>query len=297
MLKGKGLEITTSSLQNQADYAAFTLKNSIFTSITEYLQARPIVEADDTTWPNLEDLKSRKQDKYYLWGMKDDKAVCFNIFNARSQKVAKDFLGKQEGILLSDGHNSFESLVSNKLILASDWVHTRRYFIKAEKFFAEESKPFIDLINKLFAIEQTLKGKPPDEIIKERHKNSIPILDEISQLLDTPPHLKTSSLGRAISYTKRLWERLTVFLNHADLPLSTNGIERSMRTPALGRKNHLGSKNMETAKNAAIWYTIVETCKLNKVNVETYLCYALKATLRGEKPLLPWEYSASSSAS
>ncbi len=61
-----------------------------------------------------------------------------------------------------------------------------------------------------------------------------------------------------------------------------------MRTRALGRKNHQGSKNMETAKNAAIWYTIVETCKLNQVNVEAYIAYALATTLKGQKPDLPW---------
>ncbi len=291
MFATKGLTIGTSSLLNQSDYAAFTLKNSVFMPIVEFLEKSKIVQADDTTWPNLEDLKTRTQDKYYLWGMMNEKAVAFNIFNARSQKVAKDFLGKQEGILLTDGHNSFEGLVSSSLILASDWCHTRRYFVKAEKFFPEEAKLFIDQINTLFALEKSYQGKPPDEIVKERHLHSRPILDTISNLLDDTPHLKTTSLGKAIGYTKRLWDRLIVFLNHGDLPLSSNGIERSMRTPALGRKNHLGSKNMETAKIAAIWYTIVETCKLNKVNVEDYIAYALTATLQGLKPLLPWEYS------
>ncbi len=112
MFATKGLTIGTSSLLNQADYAAFTLKNSVFMPIFEFLEKSKIVQADDTTWPNLEDLKTRTQDKYYLWGMINEKAVAFNIFNARSQKVAKDFLGKQTGILLTDGHNSFEGLVS-----------------------------------------------------------------------------------------------------------------------------------------------------------------------------------------
>ncbi|GAB4282167.1 MAG: hypothetical protein Tsb0018_10610 [Opitutales bacterium] len=89
----------------------------------------------------------------------------------------------------------------------------------------------------------------------------------------------------------RLWDRLIVFLHHPELPLTTNGIERAMRAPALGRKNHLGSKNFETAKNAAIWYTITETCKLNQVNVEEYLAYALKMTVKEQTLLMPWEYS------
>ncbi len=69
-----------------------------------------------------------------------------------------------------------------------------------------------------------------------------------------------------------------------------------MRALAIGRKNHLGSKNFETAKNADLWYTIAETCKLNKVAVESYVAYALKTILNGLKPVMPWEYSAISSA-
>ena len=292
MLLGKGLDVPTSSLQNQIDYAAFTLKKSVFLPILGYLRESRIVEADDTTWPNLESLKTRSQDKYYLWGMKNHQAVGFNIFNARSQKAAKDFLGKQKGILLTDGHNSFESLVSDHLILASDWAHARRYFVKAANFFPEESEPFIVLINKLFEIEARVKGRPPDEVLKERQKESKLVLDDIESLLDQTSYLKSSSLGKAISYTKRLWERLIVFLHHPHLPLSTNGIERSMRAPALGRKNHLGSKSFATAKNAALWYTITETCKINSVNSEEYIAYALKTTLAGQKPVMPWDYSA-----
>ena len=50
MLLGKGLDVPTSSLQNQIDYAAFTLKKSVFLPILGYLRESRIVEADDTTW-------------------------------------------------------------------------------------------------------------------------------------------------------------------------------------------------------------------------------------------------------
>ncbi len=79
MLEGKGLVIPTSSLQNQIDYAAFALKNDVFTPIIKHLQESSIIEADDTTWPNLESLKTRTQDKYYLWGMKNETAILASL--------------------------------------------------------------------------------------------------------------------------------------------------------------------------------------------------------------------------
>ena len=67
MLHAKGLEIGTSSLFSQLDYAVWLLKKPVFERIVFDVKDSWVTEADDTTWKNLEDLKTRTQDKYYLW--------------------------------------------------------------------------------------------------------------------------------------------------------------------------------------------------------------------------------------
>ena len=47
--------------------------------------------------------------------------------------------------------------------------------------------------------------------------------------------LPASALGKGLSYTLGLWDRLTRFLEYPELELSTNWTENSMRPVALGR--------------------------------------------------------------
>ena len=55
--------------------------------------------------------------------------------------------------------------------------------------------------------------------------------------------LPKSATGKAASYTLALWSRLTLFLEHPELKLSTSVAENSMRPIAVGGKSwiHLGS--------------------------------------------------------
>lgn len=48
-----------------------------------------------------------------------------------------------------------------------------------------------------------------------------------------------------------------------------------MRPVALGRKNYLFVGSERGRKAAAIYYSLIESCKLNKVNSLTYMTYLL----------------------
>jgi transposase len=64
----------------------------------------------------------------------------------------------------------------------------------------------------------------------------------------------------------------------------------------LGRKNYLFMGSQAGGKSAAIAYTLIETCKLNRVNPEAWLAWGLERTqddpVNRIKELLPWEYQA-----
>jgi hypothetical protein len=70
--------------------------------------------------------------------------------------------------------------------------------------------------------------------------------------------LPQSTAGEAANYTLSLWVKLTRFLEHPVLELSTNLTENSMRPIAIGRKNwlHLGSK--EAGPKIAAISSVVE---------------------------------------
>lgn len=54
----------------------------------------------------------------------------------------------------------------------------------------------------------------------------------------------------------------------------------------VGRKNHYGSKSLRGTEVASLFYTLLETAKLNDLNPAEYLANAVLAARRGEV-LLP----------
>jgi hypothetical protein len=76
-----------------------------------------------------------------------------------------------------------------------------------------------------------------------------------------------------------------------------NPAERLMRVVAVGRKNYLFAGNDQGAETAATFYSLIETCKLNKVNPYHYLRDVLKRlpTQLNAKidELLPWNWQPS----
>ena len=63
---------------------------------------------------------------------------------------------------------------------------------------------------------------------------------------------------------------------------------------ALGRKNFLFVGSERAGRAAAIYYSLVESCKVNKVNPLTYLTYVLGNVRNKQVTLVtPDEYTAS----
>jgi transposase len=60
--------------------------------------------------------------------------------------------------------------------------------------------------------------------------------------------LPKSALGQAAAYTLNMWAKLRRCFDYAEVELSNNLAENSMRPIALGRKNwlHVGSAQAET---------------------------------------------------
>ena len=87
--------------------------------------------------------------------------------------------------------------------------------------------------------------------------------------------LPASALGKGVSYTLSLWEKLTRFLEYPELELSNNLAENSMRLVAVGRKNwiHVGSE--QAGPKVAAVLSVVETCRRLKLPVREYLASVL----------------------
>ena len=266
LMMSQGLKVTSNVLFDQIAMISFFLKNSFFARLKSEVLSNQLHIADETYWNNL-GKKGGQNKRFWCWGIYSGKIILFEIYDSRSKIVASQFLKGITGVLLTDGYKVYQNLPAPEvgvLILANDWAHVRRKFSAAEKNFPLEAQFFLTQIQALFLIEQEIKTLSLEDRLKARQQNSKMIIDSIhDQLIELKNSLPQSSLGKAIHYTLNLWKGLTLFLENPIIPLDSNAIEREMRPPVLGRNNHNGSHSLETAEVAAIWYSLIATCKLH----------------------------------
>lgn len=99
---------------------------------------------------------------------------------------------------------------------------------------------------------------------------------------------------RAVNYIlddKAAFER---FLQDGRIELSNNAIERCFRHIAMGRRNWLHTGSHFAAENIAFIYSLVESCKLNKIEFGEYIEDILTRLLNGEdadESFLPNHYT------
>jgi hypothetical protein len=292
MMESQGCAIDSQTLYSRIDKLAWYLEAAVIPRLVAEVQASPVKIGDETTWKNLaKKPEGGKNKRFYLWAVRGGRAVCFSVFDGRSGKVAKSFLNGIEGVLLVDGFKGYNCLAGPKLIIARDWVHARRKFVTAEMSEPVHAKWFIAQMKLLFDIEEKLQGRSGAEILKAREERSMPIVLGIQarQKELSAKTLPGSALGKALGYLQTYWEGLTVFLKHAEVPLHSNDIESAIRGPVVGRKNHAGSKSLATGRVAAIFYSIIETCKWNDVDCRRYLYQAMQAILTKKPVPMPWD--------
>ena len=83
------------------------------------------------------------------------------------------------------------------------------------------------------------------------------------------------------------WTGLTRFVDDPRIDLDTNAVERALRGPVVGRKNHYGSKSLRGTQVAALFYTLCETAKLAGVDPHEYLQRATEAAIAAPGTVTP----------
>ena len=94
-------------------------------------------------------------------------------------------------------------------------------------------------IGLLYAIEEDIRGQPPDERAKQHQARAGPVLEGLRTWLDaTLARIPgRSDLAMAIRYARSRWDALTRYVADGRLEIDNNPVERAIRPLALGRKN------------------------------------------------------------
>ena len=240
------------------------------------------IQADETP-VNVQMHDGRGQNHQgYLWQYgTPGESVVFDFRLGRGREGPKQFLGKFDGILQTDGYAAYEHVGGPKMVHAVCWSHARRKFVEAVKLNPndETATRIVKRMDDLFAIDANARTGNMDHAARHalRLERATALLDDMrAQILAAHKNaLPKSAVGKAANYTLALWSKLTRFLQYPELELSNNLAENSMRPIAVGRKNwiHIGSAQAG-AKVAAI-FSVVESCRRMKIPVREYLAAVL----------------------
>ena len=281
----EGVDVPRSSMGRWLDHSAAALK-PIVVRMRELVLQSKMLEVDESPMLFLDKNRVPKKSKTgYAWVVRGDELHPYTIFDFQPDRTAdraKALLLSFQNFLLTDGYGGYEWFDQERS--ANCNVHARRYFEKAVKYDKKRAGIILALYNKLFKIEEDNKGLTETALLAVRQKESIPLLNQIKELLIawqllTPPK---STLGIAINYSLSRWDKLCRFTHYGFLKISTNLVENAIRPIALSRKNWLHVGSEEALETASIHATLVNTCKRLKVNPYLYLRDALIRLGRGE---------------
>jgi transposase len=304
----EGVELSRALLADWVG-ACSDLLAPLVDAIGRHVRAAGKLHADDTPLPVLAPgLGKTKTARLWTYvrddrpsGSQDPPAVWFAYTpdrkGAHPQQHLKDF----SGVLQADGFAGFNALYeSGRIREAACWAHARRKFYELEQARPSPiTGEALRRIGALYAIEETIRGKPPQERLRVRQMQARPLLDAMQAWLrDTLPMLsRKSDTTAAILYALNRWDALTRYCDDGAIEIDNSAAERSLRGVALGRKNFLFAGADSGGERAAAIYTLISTAKLNGINPEAYLRHILNCIADHQinriEELLPWNVASS----
>ena len=103
-----------------------------------------------------------------------------------------------------------------------------------------------------------------------------------------------SALAKAIQYNLNRWKALARYVDDGRINIDTNPVENCIRGIAVGKKNWLFCGSEGGGHRAALFYSLIESCKLNHVEPYAYLVHILTrlptARACDLDSLLPWNF-------
>lgn len=247
----------------------------------------------DETW-----CKVRVEGKYskrYIWCLvnRELKIVIYCYKDgSRSRDALKDILGGREPMALqSDGYNVYLYL-DNELVDTEHlccMAHARaKFFYAWEANHEADAKMILDLIDDLYALEAHYErlGLSAAEIVKRRKGEEtseivIRIRSKLGAMMAEGHPPRSELLEKAVRYLNDFWTQLFAYRKNGRYTIDNTLAERYMRPISGERKNSLFYGSGKMAGIAAVYHTLISTCRFMKVSVSEYFRKAFRAIVAG----------------
>jgi hypothetical protein len=270
----EGLAINENVLSGWVRQGAVQVRLLVAALRSEVAQA-PTLLGDDSGFP-VQDGTDGKLANGRLWVFTDRRQAFFAFSRTKEGEhptAVLDDLGVEGIRLVVDGGSEYNDATAELgLTRGGCWSHLRRYFFNAAVQH-EDAKHGLRTINDLFLIERQLADLSDAERLAVRQQRSAPLVDGFYLWVKAlgPKVRPGSKLGEAVGYAMSQEPRMRLFLAHGDVPLHNNLSELLLRQPIVGRKNWLFSGSEGGARAAADWFSLIASCRMQKVDPWRYL--------------------------
>jgi hypothetical protein len=186
-------------------------------------------------------------------------------------------------------------------ILAHCLAHARRRFVEVENRFPAEVEHLLLKLREVYRTDaQTKKeGMDPQTRLAFHQERSGPIMAGLEAWLrdqiEGGKVEPNSGLGQAITYMRKHWTELTLFLREPGAPLDNNLCEATLKRAIMHRKNSLFYRSITGARTGDTFMSLIHSAELNGVEPFEYLIELLKhpeEVRQDPARWMPWSYPA-----
>jgi transposase len=275
-----GVHTPTSSLSDWVGRGSWAL-TPLYDLLIKQLLQRSYLHTDDTPVKVMVKDQGSKIGRLWIYlAPAEANAPPIAVYDYtphRKQTAPFQFLQGFSGYLQADAYSGYNIVYRQGTVTeVGCWAHARRYFeeVSGDSTEAQEA---LAIIAGLYNVERRLRNADPvlslAEVKAQRIACSAPLLEAFKQWLDQTlaATSQAGGLARAIKYTLNHWQALNRYLEEGHLNIDNNPAERLMRCIAVGRKNYLFFGSHAGGDRAAIIYSLIETCKANKIDPYEYL--------------------------
>ena len=296
--QSEGLKLSRTVLCRSANDLGENFKE-VHEALGEEVVSSDVAFADETS-VKVQASKAGGPKRAWVWLYANRDGDCFFDYNeSRGRDSPTRVLANFKGSLHDDGYCVYEAILDPERVThVACWAHVRRKFDDAVKPEPELAREALAWIGQLYALDRSAKDRQIDidGVAALRREHAPVILAGFKQWLDVRQTqvLPEGGIGKAIRYALGRWDALCRFVEDGRFELDNNRAERALRAIAVGRKNWMQFGNERGGQTAAVFFSLIATCKVRGIDPKVYLHDVMLRLAEGGDPrqLTPREWQA-----
>jgi IS1 family transposase len=235
--------------------------------LLKQLQAAEVIHIDETPW-------YEKGKFCWLWVAITSTIAVYHIGSRKKEELLHLISDAFIGWLVTDGYGAYSTHEKRQHCLA----HLIRKAIALTEVVDKEARELGQwLLEELRELIQTLA-------LGDEDNNHDPVpgrLYRVCLLARAAEHPKLKALAKEIL---RDWEAVVAFFYHPGLPPTNNEAERALRHAVIARRISYGTRTSEGSLAYSSLLSVIETCRLRKVDPWTYIAQVIAQGRKGIWP-------------